>query len=139
MTSPQRNWLLASLAWIGLIFFSSTSAAGRLSERIYRVLFGDGSQSGAGFLHFIAEKSVHVTLFFVLGLLLIHMYDGSRPQRFWKAAVTGLIIGSLSEYLQSFFPDRDPAIRDVLINFVSASIGAAIASVGRSDPSGTVK
>ncbi len=38
----------------------------------------------------------------------------------------GAIVGSCSEYLQRFFPDRDPAIRDVLINIGGTALGLLI-------------
>ena len=118
--------------WTGLIFFSSTSAASEWCESafrwIYAGLFGSRQDSGDTPLHFLAEKSVHLTLFCVLGILLWRVYASlARGRRFALVAFTGLVIGSLSEYLQSFFPGRDPSLRDVLINLTGTAIGAGIA------------
>lgn len=134
---PKRVWLLCTIAWTGLIFFSSTTLAGQWSEQAFQFLFGAGRQSSDSLLHFLAEKSVHLTLFFVLGILLSQLYTAAPLARFGKVVLTGLVIGSLSELLQNFFPGRDPALRDVLINVGSTALGAALAAwVGNPRPLG---
>jgi VanZ family protein len=73
----------------------------------------------------LADKSVHVSLFLVLALLLWRIL----PNAPWKIAailVSGALVGSASEFLQRFFPGRDPAVRDVLINIGGTAIGAAV-------------
>ncbi len=135
MNHKRRRWLAAALAWTGLILFSSTSLAAQYSERAFQRirawLFGAyPPEASSGMLHFIAEKSVHLTLFFVLGVLLSRLFSGTRLRRFAQIVVTGLIVGSVSEFLQRFFPGRDPALRDVLINLAGAALGA-VASIGR--------
>ncbi len=123
------------MAWTGLILFSSTSLAAeyceRTFQRIHAWLFGAYTpEASSGILHFIAEKGVHLTLFFVLGVLLSRLLPGTRLRRFAQVVVTGLIVGSASEFLQRFLPGRDPALRDVLINVAGAALGA-VASLGR--------
>jgi VanZ family protein len=124
------NARIASVGWIGLILFSSTSVAGEWSERayawIYAAVFGASKTQGTGtsLLHFVAEKCVHLTLFFVLGLLLSRVVFGRM--RFGKVVLGGLIVGTASEILQRFFPGRDPAVRDVFINVVGTALGAAV-------------
>jgi VanZ family protein len=77
-------------------------------------------------LHVLADKSVHVGLFFILALLSWNSV--MRPARIRFAIVLGigLLVGSTSEFLQRFFPGRDPSFSDVLINFGSAAIGALL-------------
>ena len=77
------------------------------------------------FVHLLADKGFHVTLFLVLAVLLWK----ALPPGSWKVAgilILGAIMGSASEFLQSFFPGRDPAIRDVLINIAGTAIGATL-------------
>lgn len=64
---------IAVIAWIAVIFFSSTSVAARWCEELYRflssVLFRPWAavESFAPWLHVAAAKSVHITLFSILG------------------------------------------------------------------------
>jgi VanZ family protein len=126
--------LKVSLAWLGVIAFSSTALAGRWAEDTFDYLASAVSviiplrQSGLYHVFaYGAEKSVHVTMFFVLALLLWN----AVPERFRNPlaiTVAGTLIGVGSELLQLLFPGRDPAIRDVLINGTTTAIGACLAS-----------
>lgn len=135
----RRFWGAISAAWIAVILFSSTSLASEYSERAFSFLFGSGVRkhlpSDAAFdrLHFIAEKGVHLTLFFVLGLLLWQVFTASRRRRVGLVVLAGLVVGSASELLQAFFPGRDPAIRDVLINVAGTALGALVAAHPRAN------
>jgi VanZ family protein len=44
----------------------------------------------------------------------------------WIILASGFTIGSISEFLQSFFPDRDPALRDVVINTTGTALGIVL-------------
>jgi VanZ family protein len=124
----SRVWLLAVIAWIGVIFFSSTSLASQWCEEAFSavsaLLFG-GLRSQAfsyDLIHLLADKGFHVMLFLVLAALLWRAIPSAR----WKWAIiliAGLFIGSCSEFLQRFFPGRDPAVRDVLINLGGTALG----------------
>ena len=129
MYLPSVNsfiWLVA--AWICVIFFSSTSLAGRWAEQFYGVLsgtvFGHTAPAFAPYdvLHFLADKGFHVTLFCVLAILLWRALP-IAPDTPWVILVVGAVVGSCSEFLQRFFPDRDPALRDVLINIGGTGLG----------------
>lgn len=137
MTAPKKKfanpWWIAVAAWLGVIAFSSTSMAGRGSEAAFfslsAVLFRYLHPSYTEYLviHFLADKSVHVIMFAVLGILLWQAIPSWR----WKLVIilaVGGVVGSCSEWLQSFFPGRDPAIRDVLINVGSTALGLIICS-----------
>jgi VanZ family protein len=57
----------------------------------------------------------------------------NSPSVQWKIVVIlllGLLVGSCSEFLQSFFPDRDPAFRDVLINVGGTLAGVVVCFAG---------
>lgn len=121
-----------------MIFFSSTSTAGKWCEEGYRylsaMLFNDLSTgSSSQWLHFLAEKGVHVTLFAVLGMLLWKALPASDKKFFWIVLI-GAAVGSSSETLQRFFPDRDPSIRDVCINLGATALGAAIGRIWLAPP-----
>lgn len=123
----------AAILWVGVIFFSSTSLAFELCEQAFEsvstLLLGREAmrQSSFGVFHLLADKGLHVTLFFVLAVLL---WNALPPRRFRviRILVLGLIVGSCSEFLQRFFPGRDPAIRDVLINLGGTALGVAVSS-----------
>lgn len=126
----RPKWAAGAAGWILLIFFSSTSLAASWCESLYAYISSSFMPAGVeghnAVLHFVAHKSFHFMLFFILALWLWNAI--AAPDRIRLAVVLagGLIVGTASEYLQRFFPDRDPAIRDVLINFGSAAIGAVV-------------
>lgn len=131
-TSKSRTWWrIAVLGWIGLIFFSSTSLAGRLSEQVFATLSNllfQGWRSIPGPdhpIHFVAEKGVHVTLFAVLAVLLWQALP-DLPRKLGYVILAGTAVGCGSEFLQRFFPGRDPALRDVCINVSATALGALI-------------
>src|SRR4051812_43042572 len=78
-----------------------------------------------GALHLAADKGLHLTLFAVLGILLYCAMVNPR-NKVVRILSFGLVVGCCSEYLQSFFPDRDPAIRDVFINLAGTELGILI-------------
>ncbi|MGA8025940.1 MAG: VanZ family protein [Bryobacteraceae bacterium] len=130
-TGRINAWLLAVLGWTGLIFFSSTSLASEWCEEAFSFIAGilfrglQSSDSSYGIIHLLADKGVHVVLFLVLATLLWNMLSSAR----WKTPailLIGAFVGSCSEFLQRFFPGRDPAIRDVLINIAGTAVGIAV-------------
>ncbi len=126
-----NGWILAVVAWIAVIFFSSTSLAAEWCEEGFHflagILFGHFGPDNSSYrlIHLLADKSVHVTLFLVLALLLWKVFVNARFKIVF-ILLAGALVGSASEFLQRFFPGRDPALRDVLINFVSTAVGVAI-------------
>jgi VanZ family protein len=132
MTSLRRNpWAWALLGWIGLIFFSSTSFAGDEGERAFTHLcqiLMPQLHSGAGpygAAHFLAHKTIHISLFSVLGILFWKVLPNVR-RKIAIILLLGAVVGSCSELLQAFFPERDPAISDVLINIGGTALGITI-------------
>jgi len=123
----------ALLAWVGVIFCSSTSLAGKESEQLFSYLSEvflpelHRNTSSYETVHFVADKGVHFCLFSVLGILLWKVLSNRGIwQKIATALVIGAVVGSCSEVLQSFFPGRDPAVTDVLINIGSTAIGIAL-------------
>jgi VanZ family protein len=124
------GWAYAALGWVGVIFFSSTSVALHWCEEAFRwlseLLLGNdvAQQPSFGVFHLLADKGFHVTLFLVFAVLLWKALPPSGSKG-WKILLLGFLVGSCSEFLQRFFPDRDPALRDVLINVAGTALGLA--------------
>jgi VanZ family protein len=124
-------WMWAALAWVGVIFFSSTSLASQWAEATYSFFSLEflerwkPDSDSSGIMHLLADKGFHVTLFCVLAILLWITFQ-NMAHKSWVILGCGAVVGSASEFLQSFFPDRDPALGDVLINIGGASLGILI-------------
>jgi VanZ family protein len=123
---------MATVTWVAVILFSSSSLAGKWSEEVFRavsaVLFGQSLRPGNplyGSVHLLADKGFHVTLFTILAILL-WMSLRSASRKITVIIFIGAAVGSISEYVQSFFPGRDPAIRDVFINLAGTVLGTLI-------------
>ena len=120
-------WSWSALLWICVILFSSTSLALRWAEHSFiflsSVLFS-GIHHGSSYeiLHLLADKGFHVSLFCILAILLWQALPGDQRKALLILAI-GAVVGCCSEFLQRFFPDRDPAIRDVLINVGGTGLG----------------
>ncbi|MFL6416488.1 MAG: VanZ family protein [Bryobacteraceae bacterium] len=130
----MRSWWVAVAVWIGIIFLSSTSAASRWCEAGFSFLSGifmsslPTDSTSFGVIHLAADKGLHLTLFAILAGLLFQAMASPR-RRVLRILSFGFIVGCCSEYLQSFFPDRDPAIRDVFINLAGTGIGLLLTRI----------
>lgn len=133
---PTSFWRSAVGAWILVIFFSSTSLASQWCESgftyVSSVLFRQlhPHSSSYDLVHLLADKGLHVTLFCVLAILLWRALPNVQ-HRILTILLCGAIVGSCSEFLQRFFPGRDPAIRDVLINVAGTALGLALCAITR--------
>jgi hypothetical protein len=119
---------LCVLPVLGVIALSCTDAAGRWCSRAFdsgfRSWFSEGREA-FWTIRFLAEKSVHVTMFTSLGAVLWVAFHDVK-QRTVLALAAGCAIGCCSELFQRLFPTRDPSIRNVLINWSSVGAGVAI-------------
>ena len=107
---------------------SCTDAAGGWCSRVFDSAFRPWlSQGQQAFwtIRFLAEKSVHVTMFTSLGAVLWRAFRNLK-RRTALALATGWAIGCYSELFQRLFPTRDPSIRDVLINWSSVGAGVTV-------------
>jgi len=123
--------MVAVTGWILLIGFSSTSLAGSWAEQAFHAIATWLFQpcqlavGGSPLFHFVAEKSVHVCLFAIFAVLLWNTLPPSwRKLEF--VVLAGTVLGGGSEFLQRFFPGRDPAWRDVCINATATTLGAVM-------------
>jgi VanZ family protein len=126
----RRLWLIVSGAWIAVTLLSSTGLAAVYCSHAFVWLYGSTigkhftSHKAYDRLYFIAQKSLHLTLFFVLGVMLWQVFLVPAGRRLIFVVLAGLIVGASSEILQFYFPNHDPEITDVLINMVGTFLGA---------------
>ena len=117
--------------WIGVIFFSSTSLAAQWCEELFATLSSmllphlSAAHPSYKHLHFIAEKSVHVTLFMLFAVLLWNAIP-NKPRKITAIFLSSLLVACMAEFIQFFFPGRDPALRDVMIDLGGTAIGVGI-------------
>jgi hypothetical protein len=119
---------LCVLPVLGVIALSCTDAAGGWCSKAFDSVFRSWvSQGQEAFwtIRFLAEKSVHVTMFTILGAVLSAAFHGVKREAV-LALTAGCAIGCCSELFQRLFPTRDPSIRDVLIHWSSVSVGVAL-------------
>jgi VanZ family protein len=127
-------WMTAVTGWIAMIGFSCTSLAGSWSERAFHAVSAFLFQQlqlgvgGSPLVHFLAEKSVHVCLFATFAVLLWNTLPNSF-RKLGYVILAGTLLGCGSEFLQRFFPGRDPALRDVCINAAATICGAVMSLV----------
>ena len=122
----RRRWSGVAI-YSALIQFSATQLAGNSAHfafLYYSDLLGmTGPNTG---LHFMAQKCIHFLLFFGLGSWLTNGIKGSWGTRCGWAIFLCLIVGTGSEYLESFFPGRNPAVFDVMLNAFSGFLGSIV-------------
>jgi VanZ family protein len=112
------------------IALSCTDAVGRWGGRSFDLGFrwllaASNSEDMYWTVRFIAEKSIHLTLF--TGLSVALWICGKRlRRRTTYSLIGGLALGVCSELFQSLFPTRDPSVRDVLINWSGIVIGLSL-------------
>jgi VanZ family protein len=81
--------------------------------------------ASSNIVHFLAEKGFHVFLFVVLAVLLWNAVPSARGNPSLILFI-GSVLGSCSEWLQRFQPQRDPSLRDVCINVAATAFGAVM-------------
>ena len=125
MRASRARWFLLLCFWIVFIFFSSTSVAAEWADLAYYTIVshapGAALLENQNVLYLLADKGFHVFMFVILALVLARILTGPT-----SILLIAFIVGVCSEFLQRFFPGRDPAVRDVIINFSGATIGLGI-------------
>ena len=134
MLARVNFWGWSAVAWVGVIFFSSSSLAGKSSEDAFsalsRLLLAQLQPGTPPYqiVHLLADKSVHIGLFAIFAVLLWKASADTRRRIGW-ILLLGAVTGTCSEILQSFFPGRDPAFTDVLINIAGTALGISISAM----------
>ena len=128
----KRFRLYSVLFWLLVIGFSSTTFAGHWADSVFDQITNNSfihlrhvDPYRRYLVHFMAEKNVHLTMFTVFAILLYQLLGDTKS----KTAVVltfGCCVGIFSEILQSFFPGRDPTVRDAAINLSGTCLGVLI-------------
>ena len=120
-----KYWLPVTF-WMGVIFLMSTGTfssehTSRFIVPVLHFLFPWLSQQDVDMIHGMTRKAVHITEYFILGLLLFRAFRGKSPQA-WRLrwaiyAVIGVVLYAVSdEFHQSFVAMRTASLVDVGID-----------------------
>jgi VanZ family protein len=108
--------------WLAFVIASQTSAAGRLADAAFVLLFGAAGPEG-GHLHFLLQKSYHVLLFFLYGWLLSLPAAGRRQV---SCLLWVLAVAAGAETLQLWAPGRSPLLSDALLNLTAGATAVLV-------------
>lgn len=135
MRKRWRLWaaLLLTVLWLGFIFSRSAKSAELssaeseslldLARRLFPAL---AERLPRVELHRLLRKLAHFTEYSVLGALLqtdCLLLGGRRA--LWPLLL-GLGAACADEYLQTFFPGRSGALRDVLLDLAGVALGVGL-------------
>lgn len=85
------------------------------------------SMGGAGIVEFFIRKAAHLSIFGLLGFLLVYaMYTGRNGRSFVLAVIISFLYACSDELHQMFTPDRTPLVQDVLLDTAGAICGALL-------------
>ncbi len=124
----ENLWLyLPLIGWIGGIFYLSSSKGSVARTAVYFVpllnfLFPRGGDARAfNKYHFVVRKLCHFAGYAVLALLAsIVFYNSSllAAAKFWYVGAFAivLVVASMDEFRQSFYPDRHGSLSDVALD-----------------------
>lgn len=130
------TYWLPVLAWIGVTFTASADShsyqhSSRILVPILHWLFPHLSKDALDWCLLIARKCAHLTEYAILGLLIWRalrqpVKGDTRPwswRTFGWTIVLVALCASGDEFHQRFVPTRDPAVHDVVIDTVGATLG----------------
>nr|WP_240893788.1 VanZ family protein [Limisphaera ngatamarikiensis] len=139
----MRGWLWYWVPvglWMALIFTASADSASaprtsRIIGPLVRWLFPDWPEAWVEVAVLVVRKLAHVVEYAVLAFLVWRaLWRPRRPElRFWewRPAVWSLVVVFLyavtDEYHQTFVPDRQGSLRDVLLDTAGGILGLAFA------------
>ena len=101
-------------------------AVTKLVRPIYELFTGNSATDNA--LHALVRKAAHFVEFAVIAtvasLLLWRLRGEHLVQNLMSVLFGSLFIAVTDEYIQSFSPGRSSSVRDVVIDFAGAAVGA---------------
>lgn len=117
---------LPLLIWIIVLFYFSTGKAAfsntsRFIQPVLRFLFPKSSDETLKNYHAYIRKFSHFAGYAILALLAFSAFSAksinfSDQNRFFAAFGVVILIASLDEFHQSFYPSRHGSIKDVLLD-----------------------
>src|SRR5690625_3729616 len=126
------SWVLV-FVWMGVIFYFShqtASESSELSSGVMNVIlniisFISPVDISKDFLHFLVRKGALFSVYFVLGVLIIHaLFRRVHWKRDVIFATTISILYAISDEVhQLFIPGRSGEVRDVFIDSGGAIVG----------------
>ena len=139
-----KYWLILVL-WMSLIFVGSGDTksfhrSSRIIEPVLRWLYPKISDAAVDHVVFVARKGAHLTEYAILAMLIwravrMPVRGDRRPwlwKHFWIALAIAAFYASTDEYHQTFVPDREGCVRDVIIDTCGSAAGLlAIRQIGR--------
>ena len=135
----RRFWFhwLPVLVWMGVIFWGSTNAlanrrTGRWIGPILRWLKPDISDAAIYRVHYAIRKSGHTFEFAILAFLCWRAFTGcgwltrNHRTKFCAVILFCFLYATSDEYHQAFYPSREAAFHDVLIDTAGALLGLSL-------------
>ncbi len=122
LTHNRRLAWLALVLWMGLIFFLSSRP--------------DLPKAAEPWLELLSKKTAHFLAYATLAVLAHHALRLTWPQ--WTprrhvlaALVIAVLYACSDEFHQSFVPNRNAALTDVMIDTLGASVGLLLVQTTR--------
>ena len=135
-------FFIIDVFWVGFIFGNSlkdateSSAASKpFSEVLFWIMKQFNSESFFALADYYVRKAAHFAEFFILGLLLFfsfapkYYHQKKSGKLLIKTIGLGLTICSLDEFLQFFSKGRNPATKDIIIDFCGVATAVIIGSM----------
>jgi VanZ family protein len=99
----------------------------------YENLFGSKlSYSAINTITFIVRKIAHFSLYFIISFVLYGLfstYNVSKNKKYKYVILCSFLSACMDEFHQIFVPERDAAIRDVVIDVFGSIIGLVVINV----------
>lgn len=121
------RWILLALWFIFVIFLSCQSGddSGGLSHWLANNIFGIRGEE----FHAILRSFAHISIHFVLAVLmyLAAYYSYDNPRTF--ATIIGLVVAISDELLQFYIPGRYPELIDIIYNVTGILTGVLLCAM----------
>ena len=129
--APEIFWWGLSLGWMIIIFSASSDASSvahtsQLIDPFCKWFWSGITREQLDTIHLVVRKGAHLTEFAFLALLLLRALSLNRGDfRKWisSAWVLATAYAASDEFHQSFIPNRNGCVTDVMIDSAGAALG----------------
>ncbi len=135
LSAVKHYWkYLATLLWMGVIFYLSSEPAGESSRRsgvILENIQSLNSDLSYGITMFAVRKAAHFIAYMILGILL-YLTIHETWRRWHRGAIAAVAVAASAlyactdEFHQNFVPGRSAQLSDILLDTLGALIGVLI-------------